>query len=597
MGRETLPRKVRIIPELIKLTNREGDTPDWGWLAGHFIMYIRSGAYYLCIASLEGGAVPEAGYLSGSGALFPPAALISKGNSALLPPVSYRISRGERRISAEIFCPGKIFKPGEALAEIAVFFAKGCFSLKDALRVLYKQGEIFKSADFLRPQADGGGKPGGPAVRNKAALPGGYESWYNHYTNINERLILADLDALGKTENLIKILYLDRQKPAVFQIDDGWEKAVGEWEPDPARFPSGLGALAEKIEQAGYIPGLWLAPFIVTRRSRIFREKPEWLLREKNPGLSREKAPKGSRTSGGEGPAGKLVPAGFNHLWDKLYYCLDLSRHDVLDYLKTLIDRAVDEWGFRYLKLDFLYAGLFSGDFAEGGSPYEHYHRAAAILTGRTKTASGRPVTCLGCGAPLGPSYRHFPLSRIGTDTREEWDWNLPRLLGHVGRPSAYLNLLDTIGRSYLDGAVYINDPDVIFLRSKNCGLSENEKELIALVNFLLGGQIMFSDDPLGLTEGDITLTRRIAALYDTLAGDEYGAARIDRDVFRLESRSAKIWGLINLRRRPYRPDKTKEPRLYAALAAENLLLDHRLKKNRENLTFAGPSITLGLET
>ncbi|MDR1899189.1 MAG: hypothetical protein LBQ55_04200, partial [Treponema sp.] len=90
-GGQTLPRKVRFVPDLIKCTNREGDTPPPGWTAGHFIMYIRSGEHYLCAASRDGG---------------------------LLPPVSYRIALGKKAgadravVSAEIFCPGKTWKPG-----------------------------------------------------------------------------------------------------------------------------------------------------------------------------------------------------------------------------------------------------------------------------------------------------------------------------------------------------------------------------------------------------------------------------------------------------------------------------------------------------
>jgi alpha-galactosidase len=210
-------------------------------------------------------------------------------------------------------------------------------------------------------------------------------------------------------------------------------------------------------------------------------------------------------------------------------------------------------------------------------------------------------VAYLGCGLPLGPSYRHFPLSRIGADTREEWDWTLVKLLGHVGRPGAYVSLMDTIGRSFMDGAVYINDPDVLFLRSRNCKLKPREKELIALVNFLLAGQIMFSDDPLRLEPADLDLTRRIVALYDLLAEDEYGAVRIDRDVFRLESRSGKTAGLINLSPGPYRLDRTREPLLSAAFVSGSYLLDYRIKDHRIKdhrakeppLTFEPHSITL----
>jgi alpha-galactosidase len=547
MRGESLPRRVLVLPALRKLTNREGDSlepvfpvpleaempmlPPEGWESGHFIIYLRAGSRYLCIASRDGGALPPAGF---------------------------RIHREARAIIAEVFCPDKAWKLQDTLAELVIFSAEGYFNFKDTLRHFYRQEDSFKKTEFLW----GGGD----------RHPGGYESWYNHYTFVNEKIILNDLSALGKTENLLKLDFLDRQRPVVFQIDDGWEKNVGEWEVNALRFPGGLAPVAKKIEEEGYIPGLWFAPFLVTRKSRIFTERPGWLLRDKD---KRE------------------IAAGFNPNWDGEFYCLDLSRKDVLDYLGRIMDRAIDEWGFRYLKLDFLYAGFFSGAYSGGGSPYEHYEEACAVLTARDKTASGQPVAYLGCGCPLGPSYRHFPLSRIGADTREHWDWKLPRLLGHTGGPSAYINLMDTIGRSYLNGTVYCSDPDVIFLRSKNCSLRENEKELIALVNFCLGGQIMLSDDPRQMSAADTALTRRLVKLFDILAGDEYGAVRLDRNVFRLESRSGKTAGLINLGRRPYRLHRDKDPALFAALGKGRALTGCRPKSGPGGLGFAAHTITL----
>jgi alpha-galactosidase len=545
LGR-TLPRKVRLLPDLIKCTNREGDTPRRGWTAGHFIMYFRAGDHYLCAASRDGGLLPPVSYRAAPG----------KRAKAIRPALRPDAAAAAAVVTAEVFCPGKVWRPGDLMAELRIFHAEGYFNFKDAIAEIYGQGENFRTLAFL-----GGGKGrAGGSPRGKEDLPGGYESWYNHYNNINEGLILEDLEALGRTGNLIKLRYLDRGKPAVFQIDDGWQRAVGEWEIDEGRFPRGLAPLAAKTEAAGFIPGLWMAPFLVTRRSRIFAEKPEWVLREKDGGSG------GRRDGGGAGNGarrhGRPVSAGFNPLWDGRYFCLDLSREEVLEYLDGLADRAVNGWGFRYLKLDFLYAGFLSGNFAGGGSPYEHYERACAVLTARKKAASGLPVAYLGCGAPLGPSWRHFPLSRIGADTREEWDWGLAKFLGHVGRPGAYVSLKDTIGRSFMDGTVYLNDPDVIFLRSKNCRLTDNEKELIAMVNFLLGGQIMFSDDPGALTGGDLALTERISALYDRYAGDEYGAVRTGDDLYRLVSRSGRTGGIINLSNRPRETDgRTAAPR------------------------------------
>jgi alpha-galactosidase len=560
---ETLPRTVRFIPDLLKLTNREGDmaetdkpaSPSSGLrpylscgerkarLSGHFITYLRTGDRYLCIASKDGGT---------------------------LPPASFRINRKRRCVIAEIFCPGKTWKAGDALAELRVFLVQGYFNLKDLLGRIFRQEEAFKSLGFLRL---GGTETGAEAdFRNRLNFSGGYGSWYNHYTNINEKVILDDLEGLGRTENLIRGWLTDRKKPAIFQIDDGWEQAVGSWTVNSRRFPNGLAPLAARIEEAGFIPGLWIAPFLVTRRSRIFTEWPGWLLRD---------------------ASGRPAAAGYNPLWDGRFYCLDLSRKDVLEYLRGIMDRIIDEWGFRYIKLDFLYAGCLSGDFAEGGAPYEHYERACALLTSRKTAASGLPVAYLGCGCPLGPSYRRLPLSRIGADTRQQWEWSLVKLIGHVGGPGAYISLMDTIGRAFMDGTVFLNDPDVIFLRSRNCNLTEHEKEVIALVNFLLGSQIMLSDDTRRQDPADIALTRRVLDLYGRLAGDEYGATRLARDVFRLESRSGRTAGLVNLSRRPFTLVPNTDAALYTAFSGENWLIDRRVRSRGGGFTFGPHTISI----
>ncbi|MDR1786393.1 MAG: alpha-galactosidase [Spirochaetaceae bacterium] len=490
---EAQSHRVLLLTSLLKLTAREGETPEDGEVSAHFVTYLRAGDTYLCLLARTHS--PEDG--------------------APLPPVNFRFHRKDRRVSAEVFCPGKVWQTGELLAEITLFARQGYFAFKDALKAEFAQD--FSGLGFLRSSWKGG-------------VIGGYESWYNHYTNIDEELILEDLSGLSTTGNLLKGMFIDTRQPLVFQIDDGWEVCVGQWDPHPKRFPRGLAALAERIEGAGFIPGLWVAPLLVTKRAAVFRERAEWVLRDAK---------------------GRPVVAGWNPRWDGAYYCLDISRRDVRDYLAGVIETVI-AWGFRYLKLDFLYAGYLLGKPSGEGALHENFERLCSLLTAVRTTPSGLPVAYLGCGAPLGPSSRHFPLMRTGADTLEKWDWNAAKLLGHAGRPSAYINLLDTIGRSFLDNTVFCSDPDVVFTRSVNCKLTEQEKELIAVVNFLLAGQIMFSDDPLRLSEADLAFTGRLLSLYERLSRDDYGAQRLDKDVYRILSRSGAIGGIINLSDAPY---------------------------------------------
>ncbi len=200
----------------------------------------------------------------------------------------------------------------------------------------------------------------------------------------------------------------------------------------------------------------------------------------------------------------------------------------------------------------------------------------------------------LGCGLHFQSSYRHFPLSRIGADTRENWDWPLLRAIGHAARPSAWINLRDSLGRSFIDGSVFINDPDVVFMRRENCSLSDTEKELICLVNYLCASQIMFSDNPANFgPEADFTM--HILALYDSLdeLDDEYVALKLAPDIWKILSRSGRLAGVVNLRSRSANILPLLQAKERELFQKGNYIVDNR--KNNSALKVAARSISLVL--
>ncbi|MCR4940867.1 MAG: alpha-galactosidase [Treponemataceae bacterium] len=456
--------------------------------------------------------------------------LVAASTGKGLPPLQYELDRKNRTITCNIYSTGKSWKNDEKTAEICFFITKSYFELKDTIHFLYHDSR-FEKLSFL-------GK-----------TPGGWESWYNHYNKIDESLILEDLNALDTTDNLLKCMYLDRGQPVIFQIDDGWQQGTGQWEINQARFPQGLAELTGKIRKKGYIPGLWIAPFIFDYRVPFIKEHPDWILRDRK---------------------GKPIPAGFNAPWGAVigkeqpagpcnYFVLDLSRDDVLQYLDQLVDKTINTWGFRYLKLDFLFAGMIYGCFKNGGAAYQWYDRAIKVLTKRTEANDGEKVAYLGCGMPFESSYLDFPLSRIGADTKEDWDYPLLKALRYNGRPSAYVNMKDTLGHAFWNDAVYKNDPDVVFFRKENCSLTDNEKELIALVNGLFAGQIMHADDPAHFDQqAEAPLTQKKLSLYDKLAGASFGNVRIEPDIYIIFSKDNKYTGIINLSDREYSLEEEK---------------------------------------
>ena len=287
----------------------------------------------------------------------------------------------------------------------------------------------------------------------------GWTSWYNYYTNITEKTILDNLEAV-KRENIP----LD-----IFQIDDGYQTAVGDWLSINDKFPGGMKHIADEIKKCGFKPGLWLAPFVCEKNSVIFREHPDWVLR---------------------GKSGRPVVAGWNPNWSGYYYALDIYNEGVKRYLEMVFDTILDDWGFSMVKLDFLYA--------------------VALLPRNGRSRSGVMIEAmdflqyiinenliLGCGVPLAPAFNRVDYCRIGADVAPYWEDHRLKYLRSRERVSTLGSLHNTLARNRLNDKVFLNDPDVFMLRDKNNHLNHNQRYTLFLLNNLLGG-ISFTSDFIG---------------------------------------------------------------------------------------------------
>ena len=296
-------------------------------------------------------------------------------------------------------------------------------------------------------------------IDSRAPLLSGWTSWYQHYTAVTADIVLDNLRAFRRLKIPIQ----------VFQIDDGWERAIGDWlEPDMS-FDGRMRSLAEDITGAGYTPGLWIAPFIVEEASHIFQDHPEWCVADEN---------------------GSPRVIGYNPFqWQGNFYALNIYLPAVRDYLREVFQRVIHEWGYRFLKLDFLYAAArvpFSGR-----SRGMIMNDAMELLY----TLSDATVT-LGCGVPLAYAAGRNQYCRIGADVAPKWEDKALKLLGYRERVSTVNSLRSTIGRRRLNGQAFVNDPDVYILRKDRHELSVEEQYTLFLVNRVYGGLLFTSDNP-----------------------------------------------------------------------------------------------------
>lgn len=308
--------------------------------------------------------------------------------------------------------------------------------LYDRWAALYNQEQPWRPPDTLR----------------------GWTSWYYHYQHISQAIFQSNLKAYCSLP------------VQVIQLDDGYQKAVGLWTQPNSRFSAGLKALADSIHRCGKKAGIWVAPFVVDRRSGILKRHPDWLLKDQK---------------------GRPLRAGYNPVWGGWYFALDYYNPQVRSYLRGCLDTLLRHWGYDFLKADFLFA---AGLLARPELNKTRAETMADALRWLREVTEGRLL--LLCGVPLGPAFKKTDYCRIGNDIHLRWDMGGLRWLRAPERPSTALSMLNSVVRSPLSGRFFGNDPDVFILRSERNHLTPWQRRLLTLVNHTFGMLLFTSDNP-----------------------------------------------------------------------------------------------------
>jgi alpha-galactosidase len=163
-------------------------------------------------------------------------------------------------------------------------------------------------------------------ARIPSFTPMGWWSWTAYYFGLNEAAALTN--ARWLSEHLKPLGY------SFFHIDEGYQYARGEYiSPDAGLFPDGMRILESKIRGLGLTPGIWTAPFEVSERSSIYLNHKDWLVHNAK---------------------GEPIHLGWVSDRKDRLYALDTTNPGAQEYLRTTYKTLVDEWGIRYIKLDFM---------------------------------------------------------------------------------------------------------------------------------------------------------------------------------------------------------------------------------------------------
>ena len=206
--------------------------------------------------------------------------------------------------AGELFAPGELtLAPGEAYETPILYAARSDAGLNGLSDRFHR---------FVRRRILGGRLTGKPRPVN-----------FNTWEAVYFRHQLGELKALAE---LAAEVGAER-----FVLDDGWFEgrdddttSLGDWRPDPRKYPDGLGPLIDHVRGLGLEFGLWVEPEMANARSKLLAAHPDWTL---HAGDRRQPLGRGQ-------------------------YVLDLTRAEVSAAIFTQLDALLAAHPIGYLKWD-----------------------------------------------------------------------------------------------------------------------------------------------------------------------------------------------------------------------------------------------------
>lgn len=292
----------------------------------------------------------------------------------------------------------------------------------------------------------------------------GWSSWYQFFDDVSAEDMQRNQRALRDMHKRLPL--------RVVQLDDGYQPKWGEWLRHNERFPGGVPAWAERTRADGFEPGLWLSPFTVERGAAIWNEHPDAVLRDAR---------------------GRPVRAGITP--KHRFYGLDPTHPAARNFVRKTIDIIANDWGVRYLKLDFLLCGALPA------SRYDRTKtRAQALRAGLAliREVAGEDAVLLGCGCPLGPAVGLVDLMRVSPDVAPNWYPELfgvrAFLRGDYSMPAARNSATISLNRAWTHRRFWWLDADNLLVRDEQ-GLNAAEVQTLVSVAAVTGSHLVLSDD------------------------------------------------------------------------------------------------------
>ena len=186
--------------------------------------------------------------------------------------------------------------------------------------------------------------------------------------------------------------------------------------------------------------GLHLDGMRAVKTSNVFKDHPDWFLKDQD---------------------GKTI---FAPLREQLRVFFDYSNPVVCDYMKNVLKTMTTDWGYKYVKIDFLWYGLNRDIFSiVKDTTVKKIVAFDTTMTSMERSHAGLKAMregigeafFLGCSSVFGPNYGLVDGLRTGPDIDPRFE-------------SFRTHVLQNAGNFYLNKTVVQTDADYIVVRNKD---------------------------------------------------------------------------------------------------------------------------------
>jgi alpha-galactosidase len=330
--------------------------------------------------------------------------------------------------------------PGAQMDAERLMFATG----QNYFSILEHYGAAIATLHHPRPDA-------GPLM--------GWWSWTAYYAGITAGTALTNAEWLA--QHLLPAGF------DLFHLDLGYAYARGEYAtPNAAQFPDGLIPVTREVGHLGLRQGLWTAPFEVSDRAWVYEHHKDWLVHN----AEGEPIKIGVGTEAGR----------------EVLYVLDATNPAAQEYMRATYRTLTQQWGARYLKLDFMDNTAIEGEYYR---PHTTALEAERIGLKVIRDAVGPHVLLDKDGSPMLNPVGLVDEGRISQDTGHTF------LRSKEAAPGI-------AARFYMDHNFYQSDPDaftastqLIEERRMAAPLTLDEAEASVTLAALAGGMFEVGDD------------------------------------------------------------------------------------------------------